>query len=791
MKNQNLQVSQTESEDSEFPPAVNKESSLFDKIKLKIFIDEYFRGTTIEEWNDWTWQIKNGITNAEKLVELLGKKKNDIIFNMPKNHLPFRITPYILYLLDSLSTDHPLYKTIIPTVNELNSTEGEKEDPLNEEKDSPVPNIVHRYPDRALFLVTNFCSTYCRYSLLPDTKILMSDFSEKNIQDIKIGDEIISDKGNVCNVYDVFSRQYDGDIIKIKTNKNSEIYTTKEHPFLSIKRNNILCNSGNQRICKPNSENCKKRHPKHQTSFIPSYNYVSELKKRDFLATPKLKNKEAIYNDIDLAYLIGLYVAEGDLPVRKNGESMGVRFSFGYSERNTIVKKLENIAINKLKYEKVYVNEYEKKSITTLRIFDIELQNFLLKNCGKYSDKKALSNDLIFNSTDNFKYYLLKGMLDGDGYYNIRKNNYNNNHSVEFNTVSKVLSNQIFMMLIMIGYKPSIYPSNEIGKIKFSKSKKVKNIIIAKKIIYRIRLTNKHDYYRFIENKILKNGSDSMSFIDNDYMFSEIKKYEEIPYSGLTWDLSVENDESYVANHLSVHNCTRTHMVSRENNVNANKIEWEKGFQYIENNPVIRDVIISGGDPLTLRDDQIEYILQRLHSIKHVEMIRIGTKVPVVLPMRITPELMNILKKYHPLYMSIHFTHPDELTEETQKACNMLADAGIPLGSQSVLLKGINDNVDTFRKLNKGLLKIRVRPYYIYQCDPIPGSLHFRTDIQTGLDIIKGLRGFTSGYAVPQYVIDAPGGGGKIPLLPNYVKEVLDDKIVLTNYLDKEYFYPL
>jgi lysine 2,3-aminomutase len=232
-------------------------------------------------------------------------------------------------------------------------------------------------------------------------------------------------------------------------------------------------------------------------------------------------------------------------------------------------------------------------------------------------------------------------------------------------------------------------------------------------------------------------------------------------------------------------------MVSRENNVNANKIEWEKGFQYIENNPVIRDVIISGGDPLTLRDDQIEYILQRLHSIKHVEMIRIGTKVPVVLPMRITPELMNILKKYHPLYMSIHFTHPDELTEETQKACNMLADAGIPLGSQSVLLKGINDNVDTFRKLNKGLLKIRVRPYYIYQCDPIPGSLHFRTDIQTGLDIIKGLRGFTSGYAVPQYVIDAPGGGGKIPLLPNYVKEVLDDKIVLTNYLDKEYFYPL
>jgi lysine 2,3-aminomutase len=165
--------------------------------------------------------------------------------------------------------------------------------------------------------------------------------------------------------------------------------------------------------------------------------------------------------------------------------------------------------------------------------------------------------------------------------------------------------------------------------------------------------------------------------------------------------------------------------------------------------------------------------------------------VPVVLPMRITKKLTDILKKYHPLFMSIHFTHPDELTPEVQLACNMLADAGIPLGSQSVLLKGINDSVEIFRKLNKGLLKIRVKPYYIYQCDPIPGSEHFRTDIHVGLDIIKGLRGFTSGYAVPQFVIDAPGGGGKIPLLPNYVKEIRDNEIILTNYLDKEYSYPL
>jgi lysine 2,3-aminomutase len=400
MNEQITQVTQIESEDTDPYPAKRKEESLLEKIKLKLFIDENFRGTSFEEWYDWKWQIKNSITKTEDLIKVLGKKKNGTIINMPNNHLPFRITPYYVYLLDTLPSDHPLYKTIIPTVNELNQIEGEKEDPLDEEKFSPVPNIVHRYPDRALFLVTGFCSLYCRY-------------------------------------------------------------------------------------------------------------------------------------------------------------------------------------------------------------------------------------------------------------------------------------------------------------------------------------------------------------------------------------------------------CTRSHMVSKRTDINVSAKEWERGFQYIESHPEIRDVIVSGGDPLTLRDDQIEYILRRLRSIEHVEMIRIGTKVPVVLPMRITPELMNIIKKYHPIYMSIHFTHPDELTTDTQSACNMLADAGIPLGSQSVLLKGVNDNVETFRKLNKGLLKIRVRPYYIYQCDPIPGSLHFRTDIQTGLDIIKGLRGFTSGYAVPQYVIDAPKGGGKIPLLPNYVKEIKDNEIILTNYLDKEYSYPL
>jgi hypothetical protein len=387
---------------------------------------------------------------------------------------------------------------------------------------------------------------------------------------------------------------------------------------------------------------------------------------------------------------------------------------------------------------------------------------------------------------------MLKGMLDGDGYHGVRKVKLGNLYSLEFNTVSKILSNQIFMILIMLGYMPSIYIYNEIGKSKKNGlNSKVKNIIKATKVMYSIRLVNKQDYCRFLENKYFNELSQCRSFITNDYMFSEIKKYEEVPYSGLTWDLSVKEDESYIANFLSVHNCTRSHMVSKRTDINVSKSEWEIGFQYIEAHPEIRDVIISGGDPLTLRDDQIDYILERLRSIEHVEMIRIGTKIPAVLPMRITTDLTNMLKKYHPLYISLHFTHPDELSIETQRACNMLADAGIPLGSQSVLLKGINDNVETFRKLNKGLLKVRVKPYYIYQCDPIPGSLHFRTDIQIGLDIIKGLRGFTSGYAVPQFVIDAPGGGGKIPLLPNYVKEIRENEIILTNYLDDEYSYPL
>jgi len=226
--------------------------------------------------------------------------------------------------------------------------------------------------------------------------------------------------------------------------------------------------------------------------------------------------------------------------------------------------------------------------------------------------------------------------------------------------------------------------------------------------------------------------------------------------------------------------CTRSHSVGRLDKLGRQ--DFEKAFNYIAAHKEVRDVLISGGDPLTLSDETLDYILSNIRRIEHVEMIRIGTRIPVVLPQRITDNLINILKKYHPLFISLHFSHPDEITDECAKACIKLADGGFPLGSQTVLLKGINDNIPTMKELMHKLLKIRVRPYYLYQCDLIPGSGHFRTTVKKGLEIIKGLRGFTSGYAVPTFVIDAPGGGGKIPLLPDYVVEHNDDKIVLRNY---------
>jgi len=233
--------------------------------------------------------------------------------------------------------------------------------------------------------------------------------------------------------------------------------------------------------------------------------------------------------------------------------------------------------------------------------------------------------------------------------------------------------------------------------------------------------------------------------------------------------------------------CTRSHMVS---STKINRKMWDKGIEYIKNHPEVRDVLLSGGDFFLLDDHSIEYLLSEIRKIEHVEFLRIGTKTVMVLPQRITMNLVNTLKKYHPLFLSIHATHPDELTPEVKQACERLADAGIPLGSQTVLLKGINDDIDTMKSLMHGLLKIRVRPYYLYNCDLTLGTSHFRTPISKGIEIIKGLRGFTSGYAVPTFVVDAPGGGGKIPILPDYYQgEQEDGSVLLKNYKDEIIVY--
>ncbi|HPF18538.1 MAG: lysine 2,3-aminomutase [Eubacteriales bacterium] len=227
--------------------------------------------------------------------------------------------------------------------------------------------------------------------------------------------------------------------------------------------------------------------------------------------------------------------------------------------------------------------------------------------------------------------------------------------------------------------------------------------------------------------------------------------------------------------------CTRRRLAGETDGARSME-DIDQCIEYIRRTPVVRDVLLSGGDCLLVEDDVLEYIVKKLREIPHVEIVRLGSRTPVVCPQRITDDLVNMLKKYHPIWLNMHFNHPKEVTPETEEACRKLADAGIPLGNQSVLLRGVNDCPHIMRELVQDLVRIRVRPYYIYQCDLSLGIEHFRTSVAAGIEIIEGLRGHTSGYAVPTFVVDAPGGGGKIPVMPQYIISQSPHKVILRNY---------
>jgi lysine 2,3-aminomutase len=235
--------------------------------------------------------------------------------------------------------------------------------------------------------------------------------------------------------------------------------------------------------------------------------------------------------------------------------------------------------------------------------------------------------------------------------------------------------------------------------------------------------------------------------------------------------------------------CTRSRMVGG-GGLPADKRRWERALDYIRGNPGIRDVLLSGGDPLVLGDDRLGWLLDRLWSIAHVELIRIGTKIPAVMPQRVTPELTRVLRRGRPVWMSLHFTHPRELTNEAGEACARLADAGLPLMAQTVLLKGVNDDFDTLHELFRGLLRMRVKPYYLHQCDNVSGSWQFKTPVAHGLELVGALHGEITGYGVPLYMVDAPGGGGKVPLSPDFIIGRDGDDLLIRNRDGNAYRYP-
>ena len=241
--------------------------------------------------------------------------------------------------------------------------------------------------------------------------------------------------------------------------------------------------------------------------------------------------------------------------------------------------------------------------------------------------------------------------------------------------------------------------------------------------------------------------------------------------------------------HMYCRHCTRKRRVGfHEEAITSEQLAI--ALKYIEEHTEVRDVLVSGGDPLSLGDERLERILAEVHRIKHVEVIRIGSRAPITNPFRITQQFVEMLRQFHPIWMNVQFNHPNEITAESTKACERLADAGIPLGNQTVLLRGINDTVEIQKHLVQKLVQIRVRPYYLYQCDLVQGLEHFRTPVSRGIEIMEHLRGHTSGFAIPTFVIDAPGGGGKIPVTPQYVLYQTPEKIVLRNYEGKVFTYP-
>lgn len=267
-----------------------------------------------------------------------------------------------------------------------------------------------------------------------------------------------------------------------------------------------------------------------------------------------------------------------------------------------------------------------------------------------------------------------------------------------------------------------------------------------------------------------------------DDLHDPLHEEEDAPVKGLTHRypdrvlfLITENCSMYCRH------CTRRRFAGHHDKAPP-KSQINNAIEYIAKTPAIRDVLLSGGDALLVSNKELEYIIKRLREIPHVEIIRIGSRTPVVMPQRINQELVDMLKKYHPIWFNTHFNHPNEITEESKRACEMIADAGIPLGNQSVLLRGVNDCIHIMKKLVHELVKIRVRPYYLYQCDLSMGLKHFRTSVAQGIEIIEGLRGHTSGLCVPTFVVDAPGGGGKIPVMPNYVVSQGNSRVVLRNF---------